>query len=136
LVGHNLPPFRLPKTDGTVATAVSLQGKPTVVTVLSTWAPSAAEQLPALAKVARTYSGVNVVPLYLGERAGKVEAALARGGYDLPAIVDSKAILGDQLGVPNVPTQYFVDRTGKVVSVHVGVMPEAELLSRLLNSGL
>jgi hypothetical protein len=130
LVGRSLPNFKLPTTSGTTATPVSLQGKPTLVTVLATWSPSAAEQLPALAKL-YTRADINIVPLYLGEHVGKVQADLARGSEGLSAIIDAHALLGDQLGVPNLPTHYFIDRAGKVVATYTGVLSEAELAARL-----
>jgi hypothetical protein len=130
LVGHVLPSFRLPTTSGAIATPVSLTGKPTLVSALATWAPSTAEQLPALAQLG-LHDEITVAPLYLGEHTGKVQTALARAGYDLSALVDSSAALTDSLGVPNVPVHYVLDRRGKVVEVISGVTPAERLLASL-----
>jgi hypothetical protein len=130
LLGRSLPAFRLPTTSGGTVTPVGLQGKPTVVTMMSTWAPPADGQLAALAQL-QTHHDVNVVPLYLGEHVGRVQTALARGGYELSATVDTAATLSDTLGVPIVPTHYFVDRNGKVGATYTGFLSADQLLARL-----
>jgi len=127
LVGHSLPNFSLPVTGGDAVTPVKLQGKPTIVTVLATWAPAADEQLPALEALAKARPDVNVRLLYMGERAGKVQAALARAGYGLTAIIDAHATLGAALGAANVPMHYFIDREGSVKVVKTGVLQSGDL---------
>ena len=47
-----LPRFSLPSTNGQTVTDVSLLGRPTVMTVMTTWAPSSAEQLAQLDRLA------------------------------------------------------------------------------------
>lgn len=121
LVGKPLPNFSLPSTGGTMVSPVGLLGKPTVVTVMSTWAPTTSEQLPAIVKLQKN-TDVNVVPMVLGERAGRVQAYTGRTGYDVNVVIDADATLGPVLGVPSIPTHYIVDRKGIVRQVVTGVV--------------
>jgi hypothetical protein len=125
-LGKSLPTFQLPETGGGTKQTVGLLGKPTVVTVLSTWAPGTSDQLTALAKLA-VNKDVNVVPMVIGERIGRVKAYLARGNYGLAAIVDADATLSDQLGVASPPTHYILDRRGMVKAVVSGLWSDEQL---------
>lgn len=131
LVGKQLPKFGLPTTDGRTVTSVGLQGHPTVLTVLSTWSPMTNGQLDALASVPDRAKAAVVMPVYVGEHAGRVTATLATSGHELPAIVDAHAALGDHWGIPTVPTHIFVDQTGRVKAVYAGSLSTDELLERL-----
>jgi hypothetical protein len=131
IVGKAMPGFELPTTNGGTLSAVGLLGKPTVVTVLSTWAPSANEQLPTLAKL-QSNGDLNVVPMVMGERMGRVEAFLGRSGYEtVNVMVDADAALTQSLGVPGLPTHYILDRKGKVKAVLTGVLSANQLLAQL-----
>ncbi len=130
LEGKPLPVFRLPNTAGATVQTVGLLGKPTVLTVLSTWAPGTSEQLGVLDTLYQN-PNVNVVPLMLGERMGRVQAFVARGDYAVPVLVDADASLSDALGVPGPPVHYFLDRRGKVTRVVTGILSADELLQQL-----
>jgi hypothetical protein len=130
LVGHSFPAFDLPNTAGGTTGTVGLLGKPTLVTVMSTWAPSTSEQMPALARLQANHD-LNVVPLMLGERPARVQAFLGRSGYDVDVTIDGDAVLGQALGTPSLPTHYVVDRKGVVRAVVTGVVPAQKLLDLL-----
>jgi peroxiredoxin len=134
LTGQSLPGFELPATtnlgDAGVISQVGLLGKPTLVTCLATWVPSANEQLPALAALQADHT-VNVVPLIRGERVSRVQAFLNRAGLTTTATVDADAILSQALGVPSVPTHYLIDRNGVIRQVLTGVQTEGQLQAAL-----
>lgn len=130
-VGTSLPLVDLPNTDGGRTTTVGLLGKPTIVTVLSSWSTETNEQLPALmALVAK--KGVNVVPMALGERTSRVGAFVERAGAgDLVVTADEAASLSAALGVTAVPTHYILDRKGVVQQVLYGVQSTDALAEAL-----
>ncbi|HSX02747.1 MAG TPA: Ig-like domain-containing protein [Candidatus Saccharimonadia bacterium] len=134
LIGQAWPSFDLPATTAAGATIdttrLSLLGQPTLVTALALWAPSANEQLPALAAL-QTQHQFNVVPLVLGERASQAQAFLARANSAATITVDPGADLSQTLGVPSVPVHYLLDRNGIVRRVLWGVVSEADLASAL-----
>jgi hypothetical protein len=130
MLGKTLPNFSLPTTNGHMTTAVGLLGRPTLVTVLSTWSPATSEQLAALDKLQENHD-LNVVPLVLGERTSRVQAFLGRSGYDTDVTVDADVTLGALLGTPSLPTHYLLDRKGVVQAVWTGVVPYDRLLTQL-----
>jgi hypothetical protein len=131
LVGSRFPAFALPTTTGGQQTQVGLQGKPTLITRLSTWAPTAGEQVSALATLTHRHPEANVVPLYAGEHVGLVATTLKRANYSWPAVVDTRAALASQLDPAPAPTHYLVDRTGRIARVVYGVQSAGQLAELL-----
>jgi hypothetical protein len=130
LIGTLLPDFALPTTTGGQKRALDLLARPTVISVLATWSPASQAQLAALTR-AQTNTDVNVVPLFSQERAQLVSVYLATAGYSLNAVVDADGVLVPKLGLSTVPQHIFVDRTGHVKKVMVGVLSKDELLTQL-----
>src|SRR5262249_4509567 len=130
VAGQTLPRVVLPTTAGGTASDLSLLGKPTVGTVLSTWAPATTESLPAFDRL-HSNGDMNVVALVLGERLRRVQSLLGRSGYELPVVVDADVVLGGVLGVPNAPTHYIMDRRGVIRRVLTGVVSAEQLVSAL-----
>ncbi|MDB5178428.1 MAG: hypothetical protein JWN01_371 [Patescibacteria group bacterium] len=130
LVGADLPDFQLPSTAGGTKRALDLTGRPTVLTILSTWSPDSQSQLPALA-AAQANHDVNVVPVFSQEHAQLVSTYLATAGYDLAALIDADGILVPKLQVGPVPQHIFIDRAGRIKKVMVGVLSKDELLNQL-----
>jgi hypothetical protein len=131
LVGTRFPAFALPTTTGGQQTQVGLQGKPTLITRLSTWAPTAGEQVSALATLTHQHPEANVVPLYAGEHMGLVATTLKRANYSWPAVVDTRTALAGQLDPAPAPTHYLVDRTGRIARVVYGVQSAGQLAELL-----
>lgn len=129
LIGKAMPAPNYPTTRGATST-VGLVGKPSVVTVLSTWSPVMSEQLPALATL-QPDKRFNVVPLVMGERLNRVRAYLERARYTLSVTVDEQAVLSAKLGTLGAPTHYLVDSRGVVRDIVTGVLSEAELAAAL-----
>lgn len=130
LAGSSLPFFVL-ESEGKLIYSTSLRGKPTVLTLLSSWAPQSSEQVPILEELSKN-SGVSVNVMINQETSSRVEIFKKRGGYTLPILADSSGGLVEALKLKNVPTHIFIDRSGIVKKVEVGVLNKQELLDNLL----
>ncbi len=130
LVGRPLPALTLTDTDGKILHAGEFKGVPTDLVAGTTWAPTMSEQLPAVSalQARQTY---RVLPIALQENAGKARAYAAIAGLKLRWLVDPNSSLSSSYGVPSVPTHYFVDRSGIVRSVVVGVLTEQQMQDML-----
>lgn len=128
-----LPSFSVVDTDGRTLRSIDLIGKPTVLSVLTTWAPTTTEQLPGLMSLAKN-KDLNVIPVSVLETPGRVKSFLNIGRYGLTLYTDR---LGTTVGLlmPNsIPTHYFVSSSGTIKKVVTGVLSEEELTE--LVSGL
>jgi hypothetical protein len=130
LIGENLSDFTLPATDGSTQTALGLTGKPTLITILATWSPDGQAQIPQLA-AAQANPDINITPIFSEEHLPLVTSYLTSAGYHLIALTDPDGILTKTLGVGPAPEHIFIDSTGKIKKIMIGVYTKDELLLQL-----
>ena len=130
LIGAKLPTFNLPVLSGGTRRSVELNGRPSVVTLLDTWSPASDDQLQALAKV-QTDSDVGVYPVFEQESSALAKNYLATAGYDLDGLADPDGVLVEPLHLGVGPEHIFLDRSGHVKKLMVGVLSEATILKEL-----
>lgn len=126
LVGQRLPAFQLPRTDGGETKSLNLEGKPTVISFITTWSPASKDQLQVLAKLQQDPL-YNVVPLVVQEPLPKVGSYLTIAGYKLVVTVDRDGATVPLFKLQDLPTHIFVDRSGVIKKVMVGVLSEEEI---------
>lgn len=131
LSGQPFPNFNLTTTDGQAVNPLDLRGKMGVITILGTWAPTTTEQLAALADLQANHN-VTVLPLFVQESTGRVQVFLQTSGYHISALVDPHGSLVNSLMVGQLPSHYFLDRTGHIKRVVVGVLSKKEILTELV----
>jgi len=126
-----LPSFTLgDSATGAQHNATEWLGKPTVVSVMSSWAPATAEQAGALGQL-QSNNDINVVPIALQDNADKLRAYNSIAGYNLKWLADPDSLLTATLGTSNLPTHYFIDRNGVIRKVTYGVLTKEQLLNNL-----
>jgi len=130
LIGTLLPNFTLPTTAGGTQRGIDLASKPTVISLLTTWSPDSQDQITALS-AAQSNHDVNIVPIFSQQDSALVSTYLATGGYNLTADIDSDGTLTAPLQESTVPQHIFVDRTGHIKKVMLGVLSSQELLNQL-----
>ena len=130
VAGTTLSGFTVQGTNGRTYTPIDWLGKPTVISVMSTWLPETSEQAAALNAVS-TNQDVNIVPVGLQDNAARLRAYNAISGQHLTWIADPDSTLSDRLSITELPANYFVDRKGVVQKVVVGVLSPDELLRTL-----
>lgn len=128
--GKEFPYFSLPMGSQTITTT-ALRGKPTVVTLLNSWLPTAASQLAVLNDIVQKQE-INVVAILPQETAGRVAIFAKRGGYAVPLIADPDGTLIEAMTISSMPVHMFLNRKGSVVSVRSGMLTKEELLDEIL----
>ncbi len=130
LTGLILPAFNLPTTTGGHKRNIELEGRPTDLVMLTTWSPGSASQLSALA-AAQTNPDVNITPVFSQEHTSLVTTYLATAGYSLTGLIDPDGLLVPPLRVGSMPEHIFVDRSGRIKKVMVGVLSKDQILESL-----
>jgi len=131
-VGQAMPSFSLSNTTGKQVNSLDFLGKPTVLSVMATWAPQTSEQLKALSDL-QTNTDINVEPIASQEDAARVRVYTDISGYKLNWLVDPDSTLTKSLNFTSLPTHYFVDRKGIIKKVVTGVLSKQEILDGLAN---
>ncbi len=130
LVGQTLPDFNLAMLNGGSRRAAQLNGRPTVLTMVNLWSPSSTDQLAALAKLQRN-TDIGVVPVFAQENAAFAKNYLSTGGYTLDGLADPDGVLVGPLELGTGPKHVFLDRSGHIKKVMVGVLSELDLKHEL-----
>jgi peroxiredoxin len=131
LVGKNLPSFDL-SVGEEIFSDVSILGKPTVLTFISTWEPQTADQLRETEKLATNNSGINVMAVSVQESVSKTNIFKKVGGYDVKIMADPDGVLVEPLGLESLPRHLFLDRKGVIKETVLGFMTEKEMWQKVL----
>tara|TARA_B100001063_G_scaffold245358_1_gene280866 strand:+ start:4018 stop:4539 length:522 start_codon:yes stop_codon:yes gene_type:complete len=121
-LGQIFPEFaKLELQSGEVISFVDLYQRPALVNVWATWCYSCRIEHPYLLELGK--SGVPIYGLNYKDDPVKARGWLAQLGdpYRLN-IVDDEGSLGLDLGVYGAPETYVIDRDGKIVHRHVGIL--------------
>jgi len=128
-----LPPVQLDGLDGQPrALADLLQGRPTVINLWASWCGPCRVEMPMLAEAQSKHPDWQFLFVNQGEDEARVRAFLASQPYTLQQVWrDPRSALGVAVGSTGLPTTVFVDASGAVQFVHLGVLNAPALSARL-----
>jgi thiol-disulfide isomerase/thioredoxin len=125
-----VPPFTAVDLDGrTVSTGADfLKGKVVIVNFWATWCPPCRAEIPDLIALQRKYEGtLQVIGVSQDEiPAEQVKRFAVAHGINYPLVMTSAEIERLFPGVHALPTSFVLDREGRLVQKHVGML-NAEL---------
>ncbi len=130
LVGETLPEFTLNDTTNTSHNSVNWLGRPTVITMMSTWVPTTAQQVSELSKLAGNHD-INILPVGIGESVARLRAYGAIDGSSLTWLADPNGTLAGTLQTGSMPTHYFIDRKGIIRREFSGILSSQQILDYL-----
>lgn len=108
----------------------TLRGRPTILTVLTTWSPQTSQQLTNLVQVDTQL--VNVVTVFTQQNISTAAVFMKRGQYDLPVYADFDGELVAPLNIYTFPTHFFIDRTGQIKDARAGLLTAEEIVDILV----
>ncbi len=131
------PDFNLNSLDGNSYRLSSLQGKAAVVNFWATWCGPCRQEMPLIQKYAERYPAtLTVLAVNDGESIDTVQAFVSELELDFPILLDPDQHVTDAYRIRAFPTTYFVDSSGAVRVVHVGVLNEEQLSVYLWKIGV
>lgn len=128
-IGAAAPDFAVITPDGKTVHLSDFKGKPIVVDFWATWCGPCQQSMPHLESVYRRIKskGVSVLGVCVWDEKAAYKSWLVekKGVYSFPTVFDpagrgEKSIAGSLYGVSGIPTQYIIDKDGKVAAVNVG----------------
>jgi thiol-disulfide isomerase/thioredoxin len=131
-----VPPFSVTDLDGRSVSLASLKGKVVLVNFWATWCPPCRAEIPDLVKLQERYRDKLVI---LGISEDEVEPEQVKAFTTGMKMNYTVAMSTPELkkifrGVSALPTTFVIDRDGKMVRKHVGLLnaPETELETQVL----
>ncbi|MNW36132.1 Peroxiredoxin [Fontibacillus panacisegetis] len=121
-IGDKPPAVKLLGLDGKVHTLDDYKGNAIVINFWATWCTYCVKEMPALQQQWEKWrdQGVVILGVNTGEDKMTVQNFTEQMGVDFPVLYDSNNEAVVRYGVVPMPTTFFVDKKGKIASIHEG----------------
>lgn len=130
VVGQPAPAFQWTNTDGTIGHLADFRGKRVVVNVWATWCEPCRAEMPAL-DARNNRDDVVVLGINKGQDIALIPPFASELNVSFPLISDPDGDVSIAYGARNLPTSVFIDRSGTVAAVSIGVLSEEALALQL-----
>jgi thiol-disulfide isomerase/thioredoxin len=122
-----MPPFLVNDLDGNLISSAALRGKVVIVNFWATWCPPCREEIPELVDLQTRYKDqLQIIGVSVDEDvpARGVKQFTEKFSINFPVVMASPALMREYEGASALPTNFVINRDGRVVQKHVGVFPE------------
>lgn len=125
-VGQPAPVFTWSDADGTTHSLADLHGKRVVVNFWGTWCEPCRAEMPEL-DARNGHDDVVVLGVNKGEDIARIPPFAAELNVHFDLISDPDGDVSLAYGARNLPTSVFVDRTGAIAAISIGVLSKEAL---------
>jgi thiol-disulfide isomerase/thioredoxin len=132
--GDPAPDFTLKTLDGKQLQLSSLHGKAVMVNFWATWCEPCKIETPWLVELQKKYGdqGFQVIGVAMDDAGEKAIGEFAhKMQMNYPVLLGTEKVADQYGGVEGLPTNYFLDRSGKVVGVERGLVSESVLVDNI-----
>lgn len=114
--------FTLASLDGTRQSLASYKGKIVFLSFWATWCGPCKQELPSIQALYDKLSakGFVVVAVDIGEEKTKVAQFVKENNLTFPVLLDRDVAVGSAFGASSIPTNYLIDRSGRIIARIVG----------------
>ena len=114
--------FTLGTIDGSQSSLSSYKGKVVFLSFWATWCGPCKQELPSIEAMYKKLAGrgFEVVAVDIGEDKDKVSQFVKANNLTFPVLVDGNAAVGVAWGASSIPTNYLIDRSGRILARVVG----------------
>jgi cytochrome c biogenesis protein CcmG/thiol:disulfide interchange protein DsbE len=142
LTGKPAPPFALEDLSGKTVSLESYKGKAVLVNFWATWCAPCKIETPWLVELRDQYAaqGFEILGISTeGDGVGKddmsawnkdkaaIQKSVDQMHMQYPVLINGDSISDQYGGLDQLPMSFFVDRTGKVIAVEMGLTSKSEL---------
>ena len=122
-----MPPFLVNDVTGHVISSAAFRGKVVIVNFWATWCPPCREEIPELVDLQTRYKDqLQIIGVSVDEDVppSAVKRFADKFEINFPVVMASPALVREYEGASALPTNFVINRDGRVVQKHVGVFPE------------
>lgn len=112
------PNFTLVATNGRTISLSDFKGKNVYLNFWATWCPPCKLEMPEIEKLFNETqnSDLVILAINLGEDKKTVESFMENKNYKFTTLLDSNQSVANLYNVVSIPTSYFIDKNGNIVS--------------------
>ena len=128
--GSAAPDFTLPDLKGKKVQLSSFKGKAVVIDFWATWCEPCKIEMPWLVDLQKKYGpqGLQVLGVAMDDADEQTIQEFARKmGVNYPVLKGTEAVADSYGGLDGLPAAFFLDRSGKIVDVAVGLASQSVL---------
>ncbi len=116
--------FKLKDLDGKEMSLSDLKGKKVFLNFWATWCPPCKEEMPAMEQLYQETkdSDLVIVAIDIGESLSTVKSFVDSNEYNFKVLLDTDQSVAAQYNISAIPTSYFIDEEGNIISKNVGAM--------------
>lgn len=124
IVGKQAPPFSLKTSEGGGLTMNSLKGKGVILNFWATWCAPCKVEMPDFEEAYKNHKekGLEIIGVNFQQEPDIVKRFLEKWEMSFPIALDVDGDLSKKYGVVALPSTFFIDRNGKVLGSHVGLV--------------
>lgn len=123
-INDSAPNFSLNSLEGTEYELDKLKGKGVLVNFWGTWCKPCKEEMPYMEELYHEYQdqGFEILAVNVSETEVAVKGFVNEYGLTFPVLIDTRSDVLDAFQVSPLPTSFFIDSKGKIVSIKTGTM--------------
>lgn len=129
-VGSPAPDISWRYADGRIERLSDLRGQRIVLNFWATWCEPCRSEMPDLNAV-NGRNDVSVIGINKGQKIDVIPAFARELAVDFTLVSDPDGDVALAYGARNLPTSVFIDRTGQISAIHVGVLSADALALQL-----
>ena len=116
--------FKLKDLEGNELSLSDLKGKKVFLNFWATWCPPCRAEMPEIEKLYQETknSDLVIVAVEIGEPLDTVKSFIDSNKYNFKVLLDSDQSVASKYNIASIPTSYFIDVNGNIVSKNVGAM--------------
>lgn len=116
--------FTLTDLNGNQVTLSELKGKNVFLNFFTTWCAPCKKELPEIQKIEKEYKDKDLVVylIDLGEDHDTVKNFMKKNNYTFNVLMDTNSDAGNLYRTTEIPTSLFINKEGKIVQRHSGMM--------------
>lgn len=121
------PPFHLVSFNGEPLDPAEWKGKVVILNFWATWCTPCRFEIPELMALQKQFKGsLQIVGLSVDSgTAAQVKSFVKQMGFTYPVAMASEKLQDEYGGILALPTSFVINRQGRVVQKHVGLVPAA-----------
>jgi len=121
--------FKLKDLTGKEMSLSDLKGKKVFLNFWATWCPPCKEEMPEIQKLYEETknSDVVIVAVEIGEPLSTVKSFIDSNKYTFKVLLDSDQSVSSKYNIASIPTSYFIDVDGNIISKKIGGMNIADM---------